>query len=73
MLNTYTYIKNLRDVHICTHMCIPKTYINIRSHYNCVRLFVMLWTVDHQVPPSVEFPRQEYWSGLPFPSPGGFS
>ena len=28
------------------------------------------WTVDCQVPLSMEFPRQEYWSGLPFPSPG---
>ena len=27
------------------------------------------WTTAHQVPLSVEFPRQEYWSGLPFPSP----
>ena len=27
------------------------------------------WTVPHQAPPSMEFPRQEYWSGLPFPSP----
>ena len=35
-----------------------------------VRLFVALWTVAHQAPPSVGFPRQEYWSGLPFPSPG---
>ena len=30
-----------------------------------------LWTVAHQAPLSMEFPRQEYWSGLPFPSPGG--
>ena len=28
------------------------------------------WTVAHQAPLSKEFPRQEYWSGLPFPSPG---
>ena len=32
--------------------------------------FVILWTVACQVPLSMEFPRQEYWSGLPFPSPG---
>ena len=32
--------------------------------------FVTLWTVACQVPQSMEFPRQEYWSGLPFPSPG---
>ena len=28
------------------------------------------WTVAYEVPPSMEFSRQEYWSGLPFPSPG---
>ena len=34
-----------------------------------VLLFVTRWTVAHQAPPSVGFSRQEYWSGLPFPSP----
>ena len=29
-----------------------------------------LWTITHQVPLFMEFPRQEYWNGLPFPSPG---
>ena len=28
------------------------------------------WTVAHQAPPCMGFSRQEYWSGLPFPSPG---
>ena len=28
------------------------------------------WTVAHQDPLSMEFSRQEYWSGLPFPTPG---
>ena len=35
-----------------------------------VRLFVTPWTVAHQAPPSMGISRQEYWSGLPFPSPG---
>ena len=35
-----------------------------------VWLFATPWTVAHQAPPSMEFSRQEYWSGLPFPSPG---
>ena len=35
-----------------------------------VQLFVTPWTVAHQAPPSMGFSRQEYWSGLPFPSPG---
>ena len=35
-----------------------------------VRLFAILWTVAHQTPQSMGFSRQEYWSELPFPSPG---
>ena len=35
-----------------------------------VLLFVTPWTVAYQAPPSMGFSRQEYWSGLPFPSPG---
>ena len=31
------------------------------------------WTAAHQAPLSMGFPRQEYWSGLPFPSPGDLS
>ena len=34
-----------------------------------VLLFLTLWTVAYQAPPSIEFSRQEYWSGLPFPFP----
>ena len=34
------------------------------------RLFVTPWTVAYQAPLSMGFSRQEYWSGLPFPSPG---
>ena len=33
---------------------------------SCVWLFVTPWTVAHQAPLSMEFSRQEYWSGLPF-------
>ena len=35
-----------------------------------IQLFATLWTVAHQAPPPVVFSRQEYWSGLPFTSPG---
>ena len=35
-----------------------------------VRLFETAWTVAYQGPLSMGFSRQEYWSGLPFPSPG---
>ena len=35
-----------------------------------VSLFATPWTVAHQAPPSMGFSKQEYWSGLPCPSPG---
>ena len=37
---------------------------------SCVQLFATPWIVAYQSPQSMEFSRQEYWSGLPFPSPG---
>ena len=41
--------------------------VKLLSH---VRLFATPWTVAHQAPPSMGFPRQEYWSGLAFDKPG---
>ena len=38
--------------------------------YECARLFVTPWTVAVQAPLSMKFPRQEYWSGFPFTTPG---
>ena len=38
-----------------------------------VRIFATPWTVAYQTPPSMGFSRQEYWSGLPFLSPGVLS
>ena len=40
------------------------------SRFSSVQLFVTLWTTACQVSLSMGFPRQEYWSGLSFPSPG---
>ena len=37
-----------------------------------VWFFATPWTVTYRAPPSMGFSRQEYWSGLPFPSPGDF-
>ena len=41
-------------------------------HYSLsrVQLFATPWIVVCQLPLSMGFPREEYWSGLPFPSPG---
>ena len=42
----------------------------VLSQLNRVWLFATPWTVAHQAPLSIGFPRQEYWSGLPCPLPG---
>ena len=46
--------------------------LHVMKSLSRVRLFVTPWTVAHQAPPPMEFSRQEYWSGLPFPSPKMF-
>ena len=48
-----------------------KWKVKVKS-LSCVRLLATPWTAAYQAPLSVEFSRQEYWSGLPFPSPGIF-
>ena len=64
---------------ICMHLTslpyIGPTYVRIflserKWKWSRVRLFATPWTVAHQAPLSMGFSRQEYWSGLPFPSPG---
>ena len=48
-----------------------KSYVVMKvKSLSRVRLFATLWTVAHQAPPFMGFSRQEYWSGLPFPSLG---
>ena len=44
--------------------CLPAQLLS------CVQLFATPWTIGHQVPLSMGFFRQAYWSGLPFPPPG---
>ena len=60
-------------------LCFPKTewvpkqlgmsLHAVLSHFSHVQLSMAPWTVAHQTPLSMELPRQEYWSGLPPPSP----
>ena len=47
-----------------------KWKVKVKS-LSCVRLLVTPWTTAYQAPPSVGFSRQEYWSGVPLPSPYG--
>ena len=46
-----------------------KVKVKVKS-LSRVRLFATPWTVAYQASPSMRFSSQEYWSGLPFPSPG---
>ena len=43
--------------------------IAMLSHFSCVRLCATPWTAAYQAPPSMGFSKQEYWSGVPLPSP----
>ena len=52
-----------RTEHTCSTLRAPACYYLVAQ--------LVPWAVTHQAPLSMGFPRQEYWSGLPFPSPGG--
>ena len=67
------------DVETCHFHCALFECLTHRIHehsekkmksLSCVRLFVTPWTIAYQASLSMGFSRQEYWSGLPFPSPG---
>ena len=62
---SYTFLLKLTDLEV--HYMV--VVVVVRS-LSCVRLFATPWTVAYQAPLSMGFSRQEYWSGLPFPSPG---
>ena len=47
---------------VCVYVCVLVAQL-------CATLWAP-WTVAHQAPLYMEFSRQEYWNGLPFPSPG---
>ena len=65
MLNSTTDVSVLKMIFHASKL----VKVKVKS-LSRVRLFVTPWTVAHQAPPSMVFFRQEYWSGLPFPSPG---
>ena len=52
----------------CNIVSIATQELRVKS-LSHVQLFATPSTVAHQAPPSMEFSRQGYWSGLPFPSP----
>ena len=51
------------------HVTIQTLLLLLLCHFSRVRLCATPYTAAHQAPLSMGFSRQEYWSGLPFPSP----
>ena len=68
--NTHTNIYT--HTHICIHVCvyIYTSFVFVVQSLRCVQFFATPWTAACQAPLSMEFPRQAFWSGLPFPSSG---
>ena len=63
--STCGHMESLRTEHI-----LDKLPSRSAQFLNCVHPFVTPWTVAPQTPLSMEFSRQDYWNGLPFPPPG---
>ena len=57
------------DISLWFVPCSKKIISMHAQSLSCVPLFATSWTVAHQAPLSMGFPRQEYWSGLLFPTP----
>ena len=55
---------DVKQINICVHVHVCVQSLSFGQH------FVAPWTVDPQAPLPMWFPRQEYWSGLPFSFPG---
>ena len=77
MTNLDSILKD-RNITLLTKVCLVKAtvFLVVKFQFSsvqslsCVWLFATPWT--HQAPLSMGFSRQEYWNGLPFPSPGIF-
>ena len=74
MYNAFLYLTGVYISLLTGALYIIHTHTHIyvcvcAQSLSCVRLFVTLWTVACQASPCIAFPRQEYWSRLPFTSP----
>ena len=63
----------IEHTHTMRKICLYLLACYMLSHFSHTWLFVILWTVARQVPPSMGFSRQESWSGLPGLPSGGSS
>ena len=67
IIEVFTYIL---DWFLKNGLFYLKNIFGIGLFYFFNLFFIQNWTIAHQGPLSMGFPGQEYWSGLPFPSPG---
>ena len=71
LLSSFTFIKRLFSSSLSAIRVVSSVYLKVKvKSLSRVRLFATPWTVAYQAPLPMGFSRQEYWSGLPFPSPG---
>ena len=66
----YAYKNIVLNIGICVCIHTQSCSLLLFSHKVVSYSFEIPWILAHQTPLSVGFPRQEYWSGSPFPSPG---
>ena len=64
-----SYVPGILHARILEWVAISFSNACMLSRFSHVQLCAALWTAAHQATPSTGFSRQEYWSGLPFPSP----
>ena len=63
--------QTIKEMAIGTYISIITLNVKVKvKSLSRVQLFATPWTIVYQASPSMGFSRQEYWSGLPFPSPG---
>ena len=69
-----SFDQNLTEAAAAVSSALCPTWLSLEKRkcwsLGCVQLHATLWTIAHQAPLSKGFSRQEYWSGLPFPSSG---
>ena len=65
----FYHLAHMNYGHLCFISVPPCPLLLLLSRFSRVRLCATPRTAAYQAPPSMGFSRQEYWSGLPFPSP----
>ena len=70
LIFTSYMVENLWILYGINDVWYQPVYACMLSHFSCVQLFAILWTVAFWTPLSLGFSRKEYWSGLPCPPPG---